>query len=58
MVAVVVVLEGGAARYSALSILAFLVKQLVKLTTARTKGDEEDTLQSLTHSLHPTRKRV
>jgi hypothetical protein len=58
MVVVVVALNGGAAQYSALSILPFLVKQLVRLTTARTKGDEEDALQSSIHLSHPTKKRV
>jgi hypothetical protein len=52
MVVVVVALNGGAAQYSALSILPFL------LTTARTKGDEEDALQSSIHLSHPTKKRV
>jgi hypothetical protein len=44
--AVVVALKDGDAQYGALSILPFLVKQLVKLASVCTKNDQKNALRS------------
>jgi hypothetical protein len=50
--AVVVALKDGDAQYGALSILPFLVKQLVKLASVCTKNDQKNALRSSSREVY------
>jgi hypothetical protein len=51
-VAVIVALKDGGAQHGALSILPFLVKQLVKLANVCTKDDQKNALRSSSREVY------